>query len=384
MEGGGVIAEGGYGCIYHPELLSDGTENEKKEYVSKLQIYNDAAKREIKIGKKIEEISNYMRFFSPIISYSFIENKKVRKNKLLKECKNSHIQSKLKDNKSELALMKMYYINGESFYYFIINRDNSSYIINNIINSYNHLLKGFELLIKNKICHFDIKGENILFDKDLLLPIIIDFGLSIDITSLKESNLKNYFYIHYAKYYIWPLEIHYLTFLLHNNSSPTKEELQKIAYTYTENNRGLKYFLNDFKKKYYKSCLDQLHYYNNLNYSKRLNKILSFWKSWDNYAMSIMYLSLIHNIYNKGYEDNKFLVFFIELLLQNIHPNPIKRLSISETYKTFNSFLLNKNINNIKTFEELKKMFFKNKKNINDNLTKDKTIIQYLTRQISR
>ena len=77
--------------------------------------------------------------------------------------------------------------------------------------------------------------------------------------------------------------------------------------------------------------MSQLHYYNNLNYSKRLNKLLGFWKTWDNYAMSIMYLSLIHNIYNKGYEDNKFLVFFIELLLQNIHPNPMKRLSVIET-----------------------------------------------------
>ena len=62
----------------------------------------------------------------------------------------------------------------------------------------------------------------------------------------------------------------------------------------------------------------------------------------------------------------------------------MKRLSVQETYKTFNSFLLNKKINNVKTFEELKKMFFKNKKNINNNLTKDKTIIQFLTRQISR
>ena len=138
-----------------------------------------------------------MKFFSPIISYSLIENNKVRKNKLLKECKNTHIQSKIKTNDNDLILMKMYYIDGESFYYFIINRDNSSYIINNIIISYNHLLKGFDLLIKYKICHFDIKGDNILFDKNLLLPLIIDFGLSIDITSLKESNLKNYFYIHY-------------------------------------------------------------------------------------------------------------------------------------------------------------------------------------------
>ena len=43
-------------------------------------------------------------------------------------------------------------------------------------------------------------------------PIIIDFGLSIDINQIKyeKTYLKKLFYI-YAEYYIWPLEIHYLS-----------------------------------------------------------------------------------------------------------------------------------------------------------------------------
>ena len=51
------------------------------------------------------------------------------------------------------------------------------------------------LLEENNIVHLDIKGDNILFNYDSELPIIIDFGLSIDTTKLeiKMDILKKYF-----------------------------------------------------------------------------------------------------------------------------------------------------------------------------------------------
>ena len=57
-----------------------------------------------------------------------------------------------------------------------------------------------------------------------------------------------------------------------------------------------------------------------------------------------------------------------KLLLQNIHPNPSKRLSIIDTTHTFNGFLYKEKINVEATFEELTDEFIKNKKNINKNL----------------
>ena len=59
-----------------------------------------------------------------------------------------------------------------------------------------------------------------------------------------------------------------------------------------------------------------------------------------------------------------------KLLLQNIHPNPLKRLSLIDTTHTFNGFLYKEEINVESTFEELTGEFIKNKKNINKRLSK--------------
>ena len=63
---------------------------------------------------------------------------------------------------------------------------------------------------ENGIVHFDIKGDNILFNYDSEQPIIIDFGLSMDVTKLeiKADILKKYFYIYAPDYYVWPLEVY--------------------------------------------------------------------------------------------------------------------------------------------------------------------------------
>ena len=61
-----------------------------------------------------------------------------------------------------------------------------------------------------------------------------------------------------------------------------------------------------------------------------------------------------------------------KLLLQNIDPNPDKRLSLIETIHTFNTFLYQKNINNVKTFQELTGSFNDNKKNVEQEIVKDK------------
>lgn len=59
-----------------------------------------------------------------------------------------------------------------------------------MIHCYIHILKGIKLLLENNVVHYDIKGDNILFDEIKEIPIIIDFGLSININKLNMNVLS--------------------------------------------------------------------------------------------------------------------------------------------------------------------------------------------------
>ena len=68
------------------------------------------------------------------------------------------------------------------------------------------------------------------------------------------------------------------------------------------------------------------------------------------------------------------------MLLRNIDPNPEDRLSLVETLHTFNTFLYQKNINNIKTFEQLTDSFIENRREMEDEITLDKKKGLYQTK----
>ena len=119
-----------------------------------------------------------------------------------------------------------------------------------------------------------------------------------------------------------------------------------------------------------------------MSFEERVTKILSYWKTFDNYSLSIMYLKFLHYININGFIDNGFIIFFSKLLLRNIDPNPDNRLNLVETLHTFNTFLYQKNINNIKTFEQLTDSFIENKIEIDKEVTIDKKKGLYQTKSM--
>lgn len=381
QSGGALLGEGGYGCVFYPAINCKGIEDNNKNFVSKLTLHDKNSIREIDIGKKIQKIKNYMNNFNPVIKSCIIEQKKIKSTSSTKQCE---LFTKNKKYKKKIIILKMPYINGISLLDHMINTKNSQFIVNNIISSYSYLLKSIAILKKNKICHFDIKGDNILFDNQKKLPIIIDFGLSIDTTTISLNNLTKFFYVFAPEYYFWPLEVHYLNFLLHKNINPSKQDLQNIAKEYTNNNRALLPFSDKFKIKFQRLCYVQLKYYNNIDeIVKRINLLLNYWKTWDNYGISIMFLKIIRYIfYNNGFTKNKFITFFSQLLLKNMHPDPLSRMSPIQTLQFFNTFLNNKDINNISTFKAITDLFIKNRTLISKKITNELKLNELLTTRI--
>lgn len=364
MKGGKLLSEGGFGCVFNPSLDCNGKQ-ESEKFVSKIQRYDKSAKNEIAIGKLLSSLAEYKSHFAPIISYCSIDVGEIKD-----KDKNKCMLFKKKKTKN-YVMMKLDYVDGMEFLQYMIKNANSVQIINNIINSFNHLLRSISLLVNQNIIHYDLKGSNILYSNKKKIPLIIDFGLSINMNNIDKLNLNEVFYTYAPQYYVWPLEVHYLCLLLNVNKEPNEEELKNLAKIYVENNKGInKNFSPTFLKKFEKNSLLQLKIYNQMRFDERVKHIMNYWKTWDNYALSITYLRFLRYLAIQGFYENSFIKFMGKLLLQNIHPNPQKRLSLIDTTHTFNGFLYKEQIDVQATFEELSDEFIKNKENINDKLRK--------------
>ena len=383
MIGGDKIGEGSYGCIYHPAINKDGSEIDNKKYVSKIQKNNKYANNEKTMGELITKIDGYINHFAPIIKKELLKTTKIKKD-FFKEC------SALKDSgkNDSLIIMKMEYINGDDFIEYLIKNKGSIDIVKNLISSYTHLLTSIKLLTDAKIIHYDLKGDNILFNKDKEIPIMIDFGLSINMNelinqSISIEKLKKYFYVYGADYYVWPIEVHYLCYILHVNENPSSEDIKKICDEFVKENVALTLnFSNSFIGSYKKKCVKILEGLNTYDFASRVNKVLSYWYTWDNYALSIIYLLFVYYLNINGYLKNDLIIYFSEMLLTNINPDSSERLNVVETKSKFTEFLYNLNMSNVVHLNEVKEMFVYNRGNIEIALKEQKKLLQKKSKSI--
>ena len=383
MIGGDLEAEGGFGCIFNPALNKKGQEMIGSKYASKIQKYDESAINEINIGKVIKNINGYLNHFSPVLYHSKIHISKSKTN-LLNKC--SIIKKK---NQDTYVNMKMVWQAGGPFVDFIVKRKNTKEVVNHLILSYNHLLRSIKILIENNILHYDIKGNNILLQENLKLPILIDFGLSINMKQLlvpnvKMKTLKYNFYVFAPDYFLWPLEVHYISYLLNENDRPDDEDIRDIAKKCVYSNKALyKNFSPRFLEDYENECIKTLmQYKKNTDTLSIIKELLQNWITWDNYSLSIMYLRFLYYLNINGYIENIFIENLTELLLTNIHPNPKKRLDIDTTLLKFNQSLYEK-ATDIKVLQTVTNLFIDNRKKINLEVKKGEKQLKNLKNRIT-
>tara|TARA_A100001015_G_scaffold176832_1_gene196629 strand:+ start:373 stop:1509 length:1137 start_codon:yes stop_codon:yes gene_type:complete len=364
-----LLNQGGFGCVYYPGITCKGNIRKKKKFVTKLQKLNFNSINEQEISNIIKTISNYKDYFIPIISSCEVNIKNVD-NKSLSKCELISSKSNIK-----YVLMKSIFVNNTPFLEAIINTDDEkNEIFFNIIESYEYLLEAINILIKKNIVHFDLKFNNILFNSSNDTPQIIDFGISIPFSKLDNSNIKKYFYIYAPDYYIWPLEVHVICFLLNtkkDNYTLTKKDANDISKKMVFSNKALNIYSDNFKNQYLTACENELDKYVGISSQENINNLQKFYKTWDNYAVSIMYLKMYYYLFPSGFHRNSMIIKFSQLLLLNISPNPLKRLNIKDTKTSFyNIFNLN-NIN-IDTYTNIiKNMDYditETTKNINEDM----------------
>jgi hypothetical protein len=310
-------------------------------------------------------------------------------------------------------------------------KNTSSYhLLSIVFDLYERITDSIQLLIKYKIVHYDLKENNILVEKRHQLPYIIDFGLSIDVSRLlqhpwsekQEDHSKStihsdilyqtqsskifqynylwrqHFYVHAPDYFLWPIEVHLMTYLINENDTLTQDSLHRICYEYISHNKAIAYMSRDFKKKMFKISIATFSRFIEQPREVVLNELLKYWDKWDIYAVNIMFLKTLYemlfhrdnvgddmhtttttttttnttttnttthddadvsrnehrqNILDPNYLDSNThfhskykvklkhkynhekIINTIQVMLRNIHPNPDKRMTPEETKAFF-------------------------------------------------
>jgi hypothetical protein len=403
-----LLDKGAYGCLFAPYINCSGKVTSDYTFLSKVQEKGFQSENEILISKKIRNNlpDKYKNFFAPSVHSCDINIKQfTHMNPELNEC------SRIQNFKSEFILLKIPFIGYNDSYisyqdYVLQDIDNRE-ILMNLIDGYKHLLQAIQLLQQDNvaICHFDLNDSNILFSQDKTNPVIIDFGLSFSIEEIAYKTeediredvyvgnyLKDYFYTYEPEYYVWPLEVHYINFLLNVNSKPSYKDIVSLCHTYVNHNTPLKNnFSKNFCKKYEDLCVNTLEEYRSGIYNP-IDIIKKYWKTWDNYALSIMYLQIIYYLnlsfvkkkYTLKFMDNLFIAHFTKLLLQNIHPNPSHRWDAKTSEDRFDDFFYNKDINDVENYAKILSKYTKNKKKLGLIVSKDKDQLKKLLRKMKK
>ena len=333
-----LLSQGAYGCVFYPGINCQGESYASKNFVTKLQRKGYSSQNEANISKKIRNIGDYQLFFVPIQTTCPIKLSSIGK-KQLEECRVAQ------DTESDYIMMRMGYIESVPFFAYITNEsDKKQFLFSNMISSFMHLLNGILKLTQINVVQFDLKSTNILYNVQNNLPLIIDFGISLDMSKFKPSEIKNYFYTYVPSYYVWPFDVHILCLVANKyigtTSNITEADIVALAEGYVGFNKALEIFSDEFREKFKQKCLK----YGKKFVGKSNDYIITtltkeeVYKTWDNYALSILYLRFVSYLFARGFSKSKFLIEFTQVLLLNISPDPEERHTILQTITSINKF----------------------------------------------
>ena len=279
-----LLAQGSFGCIYHPGLTCDH-EPLDTEYVTKIHSSEEkSAENEIAVSKKVQTIPNYELYFSPVLQSCEVNLAKVDKEEVEK-C--NFIKTDI-DKKKPITYTstKIRFIKGNSLLDYI--KQHRKYSTISFL--YKTLCENVKKLAEKEIVHFDLRENNMIVSKKGI-PIIIDFGISIDFSN-KDFSLKKTFYAFTTKYKPWCIEIVLICFIAHHNPSQvTSEKIMEIFDEVME--------LNDFANKpYLKEEFPEYREKFKTKISTKprqelLDYLLSTYKRWDLYSVTILLIQML-------------------------------------------------------------------------------------------
>ena len=201
-----------------------------------------------------------------------------------------------------------------------------------IIEFYRYQLLTIDLLVSINMVHNNICLNTIVIDS-FENPLLTNFRFSIDLNTkthvthiISEKNYDSY---------ILP-EFCLLKYQLSNKlESLSMYNIEKVIKQFIVDHTILNTFGPKIVNDYMESALLYFSKYSNKSYDQNVSDVLLFSSTWDNYALSIVYLKILIGLHRVINVNNKFIILFMKLLVNNIHPDPSKRQSIKQTSERF-------------------------------------------------
>lgn len=366
-----LLNQGSYGCVYYPGFTCKGNIDKTKKYVTKIEIFDKTSKNELDISKRVKQIKNFQKFFSPVVKHCVSRFKQLSQHRTqLEECEPVNISENIYN---DFIMIYIKYIKGKELEKYILEIESPAIYISSIINNYTYLLASIKKLQDKHIIHYDLHTGNILYDLEKKRSIIIDFGLSIDSRKIFTETTKTSIgkaidyrqlkksIMHYSpKHYTYPPELHFITYLLEEINSQTDPDTTIVQHLQGEITREkIDLFIEDMieynkiQKRYiyYRNLMsttttppnqytDELRtFYNQFIGNTRkeaIDALASHIKSLDQYTLTIdicvILIKLIDRLSEStNYSLTNLLFLILEVSIFNLQIDPTKRMSIDES-----------------------------------------------------
>jgi hypothetical protein len=323
------------GCVFY--FLNEPKLTKKKKTINKILSLDFFVSNELKNVNKMYKIPHYKHFF-----YLFNKTSELKLTKLDDHSQYLQCASELASIYPNVLLS--YDDRGIIYLKNYLKALSSPKIyISSLIQLYKKLLQSIHLLVDNQLVHNHLRFDSIVLDKHCC-PLITGFSFSMNLSDKNDDSFNNYmkhFFMEYDPDYLeWPMEFHMLSYLLTNKlDSLSKYNMEHVISEVIEKNTILQTFGPTLVSSYKEKALNFFEKYVNQSYEDILKDIIKYYCTWDNYALSILFLRMLINVHQSTKIKNKCILLWMKLLVNNIHIDPLKRLSIETSVNQFDTLL---------------------------------------------
>ncbi len=316
-----LISEGTYGCIFNPGFTcnynSSSIGSKRKEILDTkfaTKVHSNAnssiVRNEISISAKIRDhIPNFDTLFSPVLETCKVNLAKVDADK----CK------VVKDKKAtQFISTKMKFIEGLTLYKHVeqmsthVKVQTKQYA--EVVTLYKKICLGLAELRGINVVHFDLKDNNIIVTKSGS-PIIIDFGISIDMDQILEAMektsaskqdlyklLDTKFYTYSTEYTLWCVDIALISFIVQKQKPKdpiTSHQIMNVFDEVMEKSKFsarpyLKDALPTYRERFQETVADK---YNDTENVMLLHHLLGNYGKWDLYSATLLFMGMLEKIH---------------------------------------------------------------------------------------